>query len=150
MKKNIYHMNSIYLIIDKYTNGYIGEFLDILSLISIIFGLLILISKNPTGFFLQAEDGIRDATVTGVQTGALPISEPGGKIAPLGKGSPIANCRYHCAGDDRSDARNGHQLPTGLTVAGQEFDLLCHVFDTLIETAPVAAEVLDNPDHSWR
>src|SRR5205823_1201209 len=45
-------------------------------------------------------------------------AEPGGKIAPLGKGSPIANCRYHCAGDDRSDARNGHQLPTGLTVAG--------------------------------
>src|SRR6266542_2206035 len=77
-------------------------------------------------------------------------AEPGGKIAPLGKGSPIANCRYHCAGDNRSDARNGHQLPTGLTVAGQKFDLLCHVFDTLIETAPVAAEVLDNPDHSRR
>src|SRR5437867_13416593 len=27
-------------------------------------------------FFLQAEDGIRDRTVTGVQTCALPISEP--------------------------------------------------------------------------
>src|SRR5438128_9815988 len=27
-------------------------------------------------FFFQAEDGIRDATVTGVQTCALPISEP--------------------------------------------------------------------------
>src|SRR6266536_2470126 len=40
-------MNSIYLIIETYTNGYIGEFLDILSLISIIFGLFILISKNP-------------------------------------------------------------------------------------------------------
>src|SRR2546430_13097007 len=29
-------------------------------------------------FFFQAEDGIRDLTVTGVQTCALPISEPGG------------------------------------------------------------------------
>src|SRR5207245_7581315 len=27
------------------------------------------------GFFFQAEDGIRDATVTGVQTCALPISK---------------------------------------------------------------------------
>src|SRR5207245_8751675 len=27
-------------------------------------------------FFFQAEDGIRDATVTGVQTCALPISNP--------------------------------------------------------------------------
>src|SRR2546430_11834852 len=29
-------------------------------------------------FFFQAEDGIRDLTVTGVQTCALPISYPGG------------------------------------------------------------------------
>src|SRR2546430_13432671 len=28
-------------------------------------------------FFFQAEDGIRDLTVTGVQTCALPISHPG-------------------------------------------------------------------------
>src|ERR1017187_6688362 len=27
----------------------------------------------PTGFFFQAEDGIRDTSVTGVQTCALPI-----------------------------------------------------------------------------
>src|SRR2546430_6944336 len=31
-------------------------------------------------FFFQAEDGIRDLTVTGVQTCALPIS-PGGRIS---------------------------------------------------------------------
>src|SRR5438128_7264130 len=30
-------------------------------------------------FFFQAEDGIRDATVTGVKTCALPISLPSGK-----------------------------------------------------------------------
>src|SRR2546430_16527370 len=33
-------------------------------------------------FFFQAEDGIRDLTVTGVQTCALPIS-PGSKTEPL-------------------------------------------------------------------
>src|SRR5436305_14338588 len=32
-------------------------------------------SLVPEGFFFQAEDGIRDADVTGVQTCALPISE---------------------------------------------------------------------------
>src|SRR5207249_8778525 len=31
---------------------------------------------RPTGFFFQAEDGIRDRNVTGVQTCALPISAP--------------------------------------------------------------------------
>src|SRR5207248_4922675 len=33
-------------------------------------------------FFFQAEDGIRDRTVTGVQTCALPISRPPGRVAP--------------------------------------------------------------------
>src|SRR5207248_833122 len=32
--------------------------------------------RPPPTFFFQAEDGIRDRTVTGVQTCALPISEP--------------------------------------------------------------------------
>ena len=35
-------------------------------------------NKNPLinfGFFFQAEDGIRDDLVTGVQTCALPISQ---------------------------------------------------------------------------
>mgnify|MGYP007026272066 CR=1 FL=1 len=31
------------------------------------------------GFFFQAEDGIRDYDVTGVQTCALPILEPAGR-----------------------------------------------------------------------
>ena len=33
-------------------------------------------------FFFQAEDGIRDTSVTGVQTCALPISEDEGQVAP--------------------------------------------------------------------
>src|SRR2546421_779250 len=34
-------------------------------------------------FFFQAEDGIRDLIVTGVQTCALPIWEPGGELFEL-------------------------------------------------------------------
>src|SRR2546430_10173560 len=34
-------------------------------------------------FFFQAEDGIRDLTVTGVQTCALPISLDNGSIFPV-------------------------------------------------------------------
>src|SRR5438132_12590111 len=37
-------------------------------------------------FFFQAEDGIRDHCVTGVQTCALPISN---RVHPIGKGSAI-------------------------------------------------------------
>src|SRR5690625_6132901 len=33
-------------------------------------------NSNPTFFFFQAEDGIRDGHVTGVQTCALPILAP--------------------------------------------------------------------------
>src|SRR5207245_8806689 len=40
-------------------------------------------------FFFQAEDGIRDATVTGVQTCALPISD-----------EQIAMVAQHIGGDD--------------------------------------------------
>src|SRR2546430_13629256 len=37
------------------------------------------------GFFFQAEDGIRDLTVTGVQTCALPISVPPFGLPPYGQ-----------------------------------------------------------------
>ena len=40
-------MYFLYSTIETYTNGYLGEFLDILSLISIIFGIFTIISKNP-------------------------------------------------------------------------------------------------------
>src|SRR5215813_6394017 len=38
-------------------------------------------------FFFQAEDGIRDADVTGVQTCALPISSVGGGLSKPSYGS---------------------------------------------------------------
>src|SRR5690625_6076235 len=39
-------------------------------------------------FFFQAEDGIRDGHVTGVQTCALPISSQNGQSRPGSPGSP--------------------------------------------------------------
>src|SRR5689334_23536095 len=49
-------------------------------------------------FFFQAEDGIRDGTVTGVQTCALPISRPAGRLA-------------HASAQRHDDARGVGQPP---------------------------------------
>src|SRR5271163_4862702 len=43
-------------------------------------------------FFFQAEDGIRDLIVTGVQTCALPIWPPGGREARCGSLFPASGC----------------------------------------------------------
>ena len=40
-------MYTVYLMSETYTNGFTYEFLDILSLIAIVFGIFIIISKNP-------------------------------------------------------------------------------------------------------
>jgi NADH-ubiquinone oxidoreductase chain 6 len=40
-------MNSIYLLNETYSNGYRVETLDILSIIAILCGILVIISKNP-------------------------------------------------------------------------------------------------------
>src|SRR5688572_31974403 len=40
------------------------------------------------GFFFQAEDGIRDLTVTGVQTCALPICSPSKGLPSMSRGKP--------------------------------------------------------------
>src|SRR5437867_10804225 len=54
-------------------------------------------SPGPSAcfFFFQAEDGIRDRTVTGVQTCALPISGPraGGQRHGLGRQAALAVAR---------------------------------------------------------
>src|SRR5256886_4650126 len=44
-------------------------------------------------FFFQAEDGIRDLTVTGVQTCALPISEERRRDIVKQMGEKVENCR---------------------------------------------------------
>src|ERR1700710_1485237 len=40
-------MNTLYILIETYTNGYRVEVLDIISLISVLCGILVIISKNP-------------------------------------------------------------------------------------------------------
>src|SRR2546427_6902973 len=57
-------------------------------------------------FFFQAEDGIRDLTVTGVQTCALPIC---GKFAPLQRFSTVSvPPPAACPAPRRRAARSGH------------------------------------------
>src|SRR2546430_4049021 len=51
-------------------------------------------------FFFQAEDGIRDLTVTGVQTCALPISFGKGSVQSIfklknGEGMRLTTARYY-------------------------------------------------------
>ena len=40
-------MNSIFFINETFTNGYRAEVLDIISLLAILCGILVIISKNP-------------------------------------------------------------------------------------------------------
>src|SRR5438445_4824612 len=61
---------------------------------------ILLTHWNSTSFFFQAEDGIRDIGVTGVQTCALPISF----IQPLGFES-LDEGRRGRAGHARSEER---------------------------------------------
>src|SRR5436305_12206385 len=56
-------------------------------------------------FFFQAEDGIRDADVTGVQTCALPISEGCGRDHPAR--SRREGARAAGGGDRMAPARGG-------------------------------------------
>src|SRR2546430_17738134 len=46
-------------------------------------------------FFFQAEDGIRDLTVTGVQTCALPISDQRALIDPTRRAPPRIEAAVH-------------------------------------------------------
>src|SRR5688572_31266913 len=59
---------------DKYSS------IDLLSKIFYIFLLFFYLLYHFFFFFFQAEDGIRDLTVTGVQTCALPISAKAMKL----------------------------------------------------------------------
>src|SRR6267378_439314 len=40
-------MNNLYILIESYTNGYRVETLDLISLISVLCGILVIVSKNP-------------------------------------------------------------------------------------------------------
>src|SRR2546429_6747053 len=65
-------------------------------------------------FFFQAEDGIRDVAVTGVQTCALPISLAPRRLGPftLARGDGYAVVGYFPRAT-RFDPRRGHLLYSG-------------------------------------
>src|SRR3989475_6764326 len=77
-------------------------------------------------FFFQAEDGIRDLTVTGVQTCALPISDlarPDARIAvqvvPLDLARRVVGRLVGRVGSGRAVGRPGRELDEAL-LAGED------------------------------
>src|SRR5205809_2019505 len=62
-------------------------------------------------FFFQAEDGIRDVAVTGVQTCALPISRTAAARAGAGQARSAPGCRPRSRRRPVADARRGRALP---------------------------------------
>jgi len=46
-KKQFFFMNNLFVINESFTNGYISNILDIISLLAIICGIFVIISKNP-------------------------------------------------------------------------------------------------------
>src|SRR3989475_5040265 len=64
-------------------------------------------------FFFQAEDGIRDLTVTGVQTCALPISSR--RISPRPRRR--ASAAICCASSSPTAARGSHSIHRGSPAA---------------------------------
>src|SRR6266436_8764530 len=78
-------------------------------------------SKKTAFFFFQAEDGIRDVAVTGVQTCALPICRrvrriEGGVAAVAGREIGIGEKR-HAEGDKIGFATRNHRLAGAGVVA---------------------------------
>src|SRR5207245_6059618 len=70
-------------------------------------------------FFFQAEDGIRDATVTGVQTCALPIwIFPDGSWSNRNGPVPRHDLRRHDLSPRRAIRRDGRVATAGFRGAG--------------------------------
>src|SRR2546430_5244114 len=60
-------------------------------------------------FFFQAEDGIRDLTVTGVQTCALPILQPAGRLSQSAGGIRKGDRAF--SANSQSALHAGSRLP---------------------------------------
>src|SRR5688572_32002671 len=82
-------------------------------------------------FFFQAEDGIRDLTVTGVQTCALPIS-----------GDRCAWWRHRARGGQRAVPLDARRIPRRLEPSDSERRSRDHRVDGFSRTKSVAA-----PEH---
>src|SRR5215204_7422446 len=64
-------------------------------------------------FFFQAEDGIRDPCVTGVQTCALPISFSIHTVLPTGIPSPVKVLPYASGSSGSEERRVGKSVDLG-------------------------------------
>src|SRR2546430_17503163 len=73
-------------------------------------------------FFFQAEDGIRDLTVTGVQTCALPLAQSG---QPVSLQSGNAGIDSNGNGDTAGDRASVNPFASGL--AGSDVFALCEL-----------------------
>src|SRR2546430_12074089 len=79
-------------------------------------------------FFFQAEDGIRDLTVTGVQTCALPISLRSGQADEISRALDELQQAYSAAGASLYAAQRGAgggpapgaEQPSGAEPAGEK------------------------------
>src|SRR5260370_22251374 len=69
-------------------------------------------------FFFQAEDGIRDSSVTGVQTCALPISAP--RAARGEQVAPARRSLFYCRRPRRLATRARTSLCSRLTSRSEE------------------------------
>src|SRR5205823_12196957 len=78
------------------------------SVLAVDRGVLLVWSSEFKVFFFQAEDGIRDKLVTGVQTCALPIScrtRPGSVNGSSGSDRSPLRTRANCMISSRSEER---------------------------------------------
>src|SRR6266704_6154169 len=75
-------------------------------------------------FFFQAEDGIRDRNVTGVQTCALPISAVGASFTLHGAGvsGGIAIGRAHLVSTARLEVAHYEVAPQEIEAEHERFD----------------------------
>src|SRR5690349_7929874 len=83
-------------------------------------------------FFFQAEDGIRDLYVTGVQTCALPIFAVAFTVAPAGRAEPVS---------DATAAESLSEAATELLSQGFTTDA-CHKFRAAASLEPSASRFL--------
>src|SRR5690625_5857323 len=105
-------------------------------------------------FFFQAEDGIRDGHVTGVQTCALPISTRGESesamrcrrsnlptedAAPVAGAQPAARPTFRVPGRGTHPRSVARHEPTGVPSASADPDLLTGLLDVLAVTAVTRA-----------
>src|SRR3989441_1404765 len=103
---------------------------------------MMLASKEFFFFFFQAEDGIRDKLVTGVQTCALPISLPqGGKIMVFVGTLDAANAQQRYQGLKEALQGSNIQILDARTDSTDRVRAKSNAADTLVNQPDIAGMV---------